>query len=157
MPELKTLDFKDTINGAEGRAYATINGNVELMFYLKKLEAKAEKKKNEGKTIGNRATQHKPTGWNGTGSMTIYYVTSIFRKMILEYIKTGKDTYFDIQVVNEDPTSSAGKQTIAIKKVNIDSSILAKLDVDSDSLDEEVSFTFEDYDILDEFSNPISQ
>jgi len=154
MGNSENLNFKDTISGAEGRAYATINGNVELMFYLKKWEAKAEKKKTEGKTIGNRATQHKAVGWNGTGTMTIYYVTSLFRKMILDYIKTGKDIYFDVQVVNEDSTSSTGKQTIAIKGVNIDSSIVAKLDVDSEVLDEEVAFTFEDYDILDEFSKP---
>lgn len=155
MPNLSTLDFKDTINGAEGRAYATIDGNVELMFYLKKLEAKIEKKKTEGKTLGNRATQHKANGWNGTGSMTIYYITSVFRKMLLEYIRTGKDTYFDIQVVNEDPTSNVGKQTTVIKKVNIDASVLAKLDVDSEAMEEEVAFTFEDFDILDEFGKPI--
>ena len=43
--------------------------------------------------------------------------------MMLEYIKTGRDTYFDIQVINEDPTSSVGKQTVVLKKVNIDSFI----------------------------------
>ncbi len=155
MNNLSSLDFKDTINGAEGRAYSTINGNIELMFYLKKFEAKIEKKKTEGKTMGNRATQHKANGWNGTGSLTIYYITSVFRKMLLEYIKTGKDTYFDIQLVNEDPTSSVGKQTTVVKKVNIDSSVLAKLDLDAEAMDEEVSFTFEDFDILDEFGNPI--
>lgn len=155
MNNLSTLNFKDTINGAEGRAYTTIDGNIELMFYLKKLEAKAEKKKTEGKTIGNRATQHKANGWNGTGSMTIYYITSKFREMMLDYIKTGRDVYFDIQIVNEDPTSDVGKQTIALKKVNIDSVVLAKIDVDAETLDEEVSFTFEGYEILDAFGQPI--
>lgn len=155
MPELGTLNFKDTINGSEGRAYTTINGNVELAFYIKKLTAKIDKKKSEGKTIGNRATQHKANGWNGTGSLTMYYVTTAFRKMMLEYIRTGKDTYFDVQVVNDDPTSSIGKQTVVIKKVNIDSVELAKLDLDSDALDEEVPFTFEDSEILDEFGKPI--
>jgi len=128
MGNSENLNFKDTISGAEGRAYATINGNVELMFYLKKWEAKAEKKKTEGKTIGNRATQHKAVGWNGTGTMTIYYVTSLFRKMILDYIKTGKDIYFDVQVVNEDSTSSTGKQTIAIKNMETGNSIEYSID-----------------------------
>lgn len=155
MNNLSTLNFKDTINGAEGRAYTTIDGNIELMFYLKKLEAKAEKKKTEGKTIGKRATQHKANGWKGTGTMTIYYITSKYREMMLDYIKTGKDVYFDIQTVNEDPTSDIGKQTIALKKVNIDSVILAKIDIDAETLDEEVSFTFEDYEILDAFGQPI--
>lgn len=37
------LKAGDTISGQEGRAYATINGQVEEMFYIKTIEAKAEK------------------------------------------------------------------------------------------------------------------
>lgn len=151
---LGTLDFKDTINGAEGKAYATIENNVELMFYLKKLEAKMEKKKTTGKTLGNRATQHKANGWEGTGTMTIHYVTSTFRKMMYDYAKTGRDLYFTVQVTNEDPTSTIGKQTVVLKKVNIDSTILTKLDVDAENMEEEVAFTFDDFDVLDEFQTP---
>lgn len=147
--------FKDTLNGAEGRAYATIDGNVELLAYLKKIDAKVEKEKSDGKTLGRRMTQHKAKGSKGSGTMTIYYITSVFRKMMSEYIKTGKDTYFDIQVVNEDPTSSVGKQTVVLKNVNIDSVTVAKIDIDSDALDEEIAFTFDDFTLLDEFGKPV--
>ena len=152
---MNLLDFKDTINGAEGRAYTTIDGNVELMCYLKKIEAKIEKTKTEGKVLGKRATQHKSTGLKYTGTMTIYYVTSLYRKLILDYKNTGRDIYMDIQIINDDPTSKIGKQTVVLKGVNIDSVVLAKLDVDSEAMDEEVPFTFEDFDILDEFGNPV--
>lgn len=74
---------------------------------------------------------------------------------MLEYIKTGKDTYFDIQVINEDPTSSIGKQTTVLKFVNLDEAFMAKVDVDSEYLDEGASFTYEDVDILDSFGKPI--
>ncbi|QOS98109.1 phage tail tube protein [Brevibacterium sp. JNUCC-42] len=148
------LKFEDTISGAGGRAYATINGRVEEMFYLKKFEAKMEKTKKEGKTLGYLGTQHKATGWKGTGSMTIYYVTSLFRQMMLDYMKTGKDIYFDVQIVNEDSTSSIGKQTVVIKGVNIDSITMVQLDIDSEELDEEVSFTWQGADILDSFVKP---
>ncbi|MCT4686084.1 phage tail tube protein [Vallitalea sp.] len=145
----------DTISGQEARAYTTINGQVEEMFYAKNLEATAEKNKAEIKTLGKRGTQHKATGWSGSGSMTIYYATSLFRKMMLDYIKNGKDIYFDIQVVNEDPTSSIGKQTTVLKNVNLDSVIMAQFDVDSDALEEDIDFTFDDVDILDEFNKPV--
>lgn len=145
----------DTISGQEARAYTTINGQVEEMFYAKNLEATAEKNKSEIKTLGKRGTQHKATGWSGSGSMTIYYATSMFRKMMLEYIKNGKDIYFDIQVINEDPTSSIGKQTTVLKNVNLDSVVMAQFDVDSDALEEDIDFTFDDVDILDEFGKPI--
>lgn len=148
------MKANDTLSGQEARAYTTIDGQVEEMFYAKNIEATVEKNKADVKTLGNRVTQHKATGWSGSGSMTIYYATSKFRKMMLEYIKNGKDVYFDIQVINEDPTSSLGKQTTVLKNVNLDSIIMAHFDVDSDALEEEISFTFDDVDILDEFNEP---
>lgn len=142
----------DAISGQEGRAYATINGSVEEMFYAKTIEATAEKNKAEFKALGRRGVQSKAIGWTGTGSMTIYYATPLFRQMMLDYIKTGKDTYFDMTIVNEDPNSDLGKQTIVLKNVNLDSVIMAKIDVDAEFLDEEISFTFDDVDMLDSFN-----
>lgn len=149
------MRLEDAISGQEGRAYATIDGQVEEMFYAKSIEAEAEKTKAEGKTIGKRGTQHKATGWNGTGSMTIYYATTMFRQMMLKYIKTGRDTYFDMTIVNEDPSSSIGRQTVVLKGVNLDKAIMAKIDIDSEFLDEDMDFTYEDVDILDEFGKPV--
>lgn len=144
----------DAISGQEGRAYATINGSVEEMFYAKSIEAKADKNKSDFKSLGRRGVQSKANGWKGTGSMSIYYATPVFRQMMLEYIKTGRDTYFDMQVVNEDPGSSIGRQTVTLKNVNLDSVVMAKLDVDAEFLDEDIDFTFDDVDILDSFVRP---
>ncbi|WP_458119791.1 phage tail tube protein [Paenibacillus sp. Z6-24] len=149
------LKAKDTISGQEGRAFATINNQVEEMFYIKTLEATVEKQKAEVKTLGRRGVQHKATGWSGSGTMTIFYMTSRFRQMMLDYMKTGVDTYFDIEVTNEDPTSSIGYQTIILRDVNLDSVIMASLDTESDALEEEVSFTFDGVDINQAFSAPV--
>ncbi|WP_046225574.1 phage tail tube protein [Paenibacillus dauci] len=148
------LKAKDTISGQEGRAFATINNQVEEMFYIKTLEATVEKQKAEVKTLGRRGVQHKATGWSGSGTMTIFYMTSRFRQMMLDYMKTGVDTYFDIEVTNEDPTSSIGYQTIILRDVNLDSVIMASLDTESDALEEEVSFTFDGVDINQAFGAP---
>lgn len=148
------LRANDALSGTEGRAFITLNGNVEELFYGKSIEATAEKNKAEMKVIGNRATQNKANGWKGTFTLNIYYATPLFRRMMIDYIKTGKDVYFDLQVVNEDNSSTIGKQTVVLKRCNIDSVILAKLDSDADFLDEEVSGTFEDVDMLDEFRMP---
>jgi len=145
----------DTISGQEGRAYATINGQVEEMFYIKSLEATIEKQKTEVRTLGKRGTQHKATGWSGSGTMTIYYVTTLFRQLMLDYVRNGKDTYFDVTIVNEDPTSSIGRQTVVLRGVNLDSVVAAKLDTEAEVLDEDVDFTFDDVDILDSFGKPI--
>lgn len=148
------LKASDTLSGQEGRAYATINGQTEEMFYVKTLEATVEKQKAEVKTLGRRGVQHKATGWSGSGTMTIFYMTSRFRQMMLEYMKTGIDQYFSIIVTNEDPSSSVGAQRIMLKDVNLDSVIMASLDTESDALEEEVSFTFEDVELVQPFSTP---
>ena len=146
----------DTISGQEGKATAVINGNVEDMFFVKTLEATFEKTKAEVKSLGHRGVQHKGTGWSGSGSLTLYYVSSLFRSLALKYAKEGIDTYFDITVVNDDPTSTIGKQTVVLYNCNLDSLALAKLDTESDVLEEDIDFTFDDFDILDSFGKPIA-
>ncbi|MGO4181376.1 phage tail tube protein [Paenibacillus sp. TAF43_2] len=146
------LNAGDTISGREGRAYTIINGLQEEMFYIKTLEASIEKQKAEIKTLGHRGLQHKATGWSGTGTMTIYYVTSKFRKMMLDYVNTGVDAYFDISIINEDPSSATGKQTVFLHKVNLNKVIIGKLDTESEALEEELEFTFEGLDIAEQFS-----
>lgn len=150
---MKTLNAPDTISGREGRAYAKINGNNEELFFAKSVEASVEKSKSEVKAIGKRMTGHKTTGANGTGSMTLYYLTPLFRQMLKEWKDTGVDIYFDLVIENDDPASSAGKQSILLMGCNLDSVVLAKLDGDSDApLDEDADFTFENFDILEAFN-----
>ena len=150
---MKTLNAPDTISGKEGRAYAKINGNNEELFMAKTIEANVEKNKSEIKAIGKRMTGHKTTGANGSGSMTPSYMTPLFRAMIKQWKETGVDVYFDMVVENDDQESSAGKQSTLLIGCNLDSVVLAKLDGDSDdALDEDVDFTFEDFDILTPFA-----
>ena len=41
---------------------------------------------------------------------------------------------------------------MVLKNCNLDSVVLARLDVDADNLDEEVSFTFDGAELLDSFA-----
>ncbi len=152
-----TLKAWDAINGAEGICYAVIDGNQEEMIYVKNIEAKIEKVKSEIKVLGQTGAKHKANGWKGSGTMNMYYVTSAFRRMMVEYIKTGKDTYFDLYIINEDPSSEIGKQQIWLKQVNIDSIVIGKLDIDSTELDEDIHFTFNDVKIMQEFDKVVGE
>lgn len=152
-----TLKARDTINGALGTAYAIINGNREPLLYLQDIEANIEKSKREIKVLGNAGTKHKASGWNGTGAMNIYYSTSLFRKLMVEYMKTGKDTYFDILIENYDPSSEIGRQSVMLKNVNLDTSSITKLDINSTELSESIGFTFEGVELLESFTEPIGE
>ena len=156
------LKAGDVISGQEAVATMLVKNadgstTVENMFWAKNLEATAEIKKTEVYTLGKRGAQNKPNGWSGSGNMTIYYVTSLFRRMALQYIKTGVPVYFDMTVTNNDPGSTVGSQTTVLKSCSLDSVILAKFDVESEVLDESVDFTFDDVDLLDQFQAPILQ
>ncbi len=153
------LKAGDTISGQEAAASMLVKSpdgstSVENAFWAKNLEATVDVEKTDVYTLGKHGAQHKPNGWTGSGSMTIYYITSLFRKMVLQYIKTGVPAYFDLTVTNNDPGSSVGTQTVILKNCTLDSVIVAKFDVESEVLDESVEFTFDDVDILDEFVAP---
>lgn len=142
-----------TLSGKEGRAFATIDGENVDLFFAKSISASVEKHKSTVKAIGKRMDGHKTSGGEGTGSMTIYYMTPYFRRMLREYLDTGVDVYFNMTISNTDPASSAGSQTALLIDCNLDSVMIAQLDADSDDpLEEDMDFTFEDYRMLEEFT-----
>lgn len=146
------LKAEQIVSGQAGRAYANIDGRNQELLYLKSIDATVTKRKTAVRTLGHTGDQYKAAGWSGKGKMVIYYMTSLFREQMLQYMKSGKDSYFDIVVINEDENAGAGRQTVVLKNCNLDSVMLAKLDVEADNLDEEVSFTFDGAEILDSFS-----
>lgn len=148
------LKARDTISGQEGTAFIEIDGRNEEMFYLKNINAIVEKQKVQIRTLGKRGDQNKTTGWAGTGSATIYGITSTFVKLALDYIKNGRDVYVNIMVTNEDPTSSVGRQSVLLVDVNFDSYPITLLDVDADAIEQDLDFTFDDLDLLEAFKAP---
>lgn len=150
------LREQDTISGKQAKAYVTLNGRQEELFYAKSLEATIEKNKADVPVLGKTNVGKKAAGWSGTGTLTIYYLSSEFRKLTREYIETGRDFYFDLLVVNDDPASNAGKQSVILKNCNLDSIIAAKFDATSDDmLEEELSFTFDDF-VIEEAFRPLA-
>ena len=149
------MNGKDAISGSLGKCFVTIGNNRYNFMQAISLEASMEKTKTEVPILGKTGKGNKATGWKGTGSAKFHFNTSIFRELLQNYAKTGEDMYFDIQIVNEDPTSSVGKQTIMLIGCNMDSGLIAKFDADADYLDDEFDFTFEDWKLMDKFT-PLS-
>lgn len=150
------LKVENTISGTEGSIIATIDGEVKELAECSTITLHIDKNKAQFKTIGYRGTQSKTTGWSGTGSMTISYVTSRWAKMLIDYAKTGKDTYFSLLITNDDATAEAlGAQRVRATGCNIDGADVAKLSANDEFLSTDISFTFNDIDLLDEFNDVI--
>ena len=148
------LKAMDVISGQEAVATMNVNGTIVDLFFAKSVEATFNKEKVDVRTLGNRAKQKKTVGWEGTGSMTVYYCSTVFREMAVEYIKTGKDLFFDLVITNNDATSTIGSQTIALYDVNLDSTVLAKFDTESQVMDESMNFSFTGAEIIESFDIP---
>lgn len=145
------MNGKDAISANLAECFATINGTRYNLMQAINLEASMEKTKAEVPILGKTGKGNKATGWKGTGSATFHFNTSIFRKAMKEFKDSGKDFYFDIQITNKDETSSVGRQTIILKDCNLDSILLTKFDADGEYLEENMDFTFEDWEMPEEF------
>ncbi len=150
---MQSMNAKDAVSASLAECFVTIEGNRYNFMQAINLEASIEKTKSEIPILGRTGKGNKTTGWKGSGSATFHYNTSIFREQLYRYKETGQDVYFDIQITNEDPTSSVGRQTIVLKDCNVDGGILAKFDADAEYLDEELDFTFEDWEMPEQFSH----
>ena len=118
---IRTMLAKDVISAKLASAYVTVDGNRYLLFQAKSLEATIEKEKEEVAILG-RLMKGK-----------------------------GVDTYFDLQVVNNDPTSEAGKHTVILTGCNIDKGTVAGFDAEGKWLEDEISFTFEGIKVPEKF------
>ena len=147
-----TMKGKCALSAKLAECFVTSGTNRYNFMQAINFEAKFEKTKTEVPILGKTGSGNKSSGWKGTGSATFHYNTCIFRKMMLDFKNTGEDVYFEIQVTNEDPTSSAGRQTVVFVDCNIDGGILAKFDADGEYLDEDMDFTFEDFKMPETFN-----
>ena len=148
----KILQAPDTINGRLGVVYAEIDGRQIELMELSNITATVTKNKTDFRTIGTLNTQNKATGWSGTGSATIRYISSRWGKLMERYAHDHVDTYFTINIVNEDPGSSTGRQRVQLLGCNFDSIDIAKIDIEADILTQDIDFTFDDFNILDSFN-----
>lgn len=141
-----TMQAKDTVSSKLAECFLTINGRRYNFMQMINAEFTFEKNKTEVAILGKTGTGNKSTGWKGTFSATMHYNQSIIRQMMIDFKNTGEDVYFDAEITNEDPTSSAGKQSMVFIGCNIDGGTLAKFDASSDDpLDEDMDGTFEDF------------
>lgn len=151
MADTAIMKGKDAISGSLAKCFVTIENKRYNFMQAINVKAEMEKNKVEVPILGKTGKGNKAAGWKGTGSATFHFNTSIFREILQEYTRTGKDLYFDMQIVNEDPTASVDKQTIMLIDCNLDGGIIAQFDADADYLEDEFDFTFEDWKLMDKF------
>lgn len=145
---------RDALNGKEGIAFATIDGEVHQIFSFINFQFKATFNEVPMKVVGTRKIQKKTTGIEFGGSFTVYMGSPYWAEIADKYSKTGQSTYFEMQLTIDDPNTTVGKLTVVIRKCKVTEMDLMKLDANADFLDQAVSFTALDFDILENFKMP---
>lgn len=149
---MSLMNAKDAVYGSLAECFVTIGDERYAFMSLTEFESKWEVNITDVPILGKVGMGHKAAGGKGTWSGTAHYNQSVFRKMADTYQKTGVMPYFEIQVSNEDPTSAVGRQTILHHGCLCDTFVLAKLQAGEELLDEELSGTFESWDMPEMFT-----
>lgn len=145
----------DTISSKEGKAYITIDGSNRELFEISKLTAQLDLTVQTRNMLGHRMTQHKVTGAEGTGSMTMYFMNSDMLKLAIKYIKEGKYGGLKLQVRNEDSQSTIGSQEVVLLNVLLKTIPITTLDDQSDDpITIDTDFTFDSLEGLSYFDLP---
>lgn len=165
MAKSGIMNAKDTVSGALAQCTVKIPYDLKtnkrltdgstctyVLMQATKVEAKFDKNKVEVPILGKTGKGNKSVGWKGTGTATFHYNTTLFRRLLKLYADTGEDIYFDMTIINEDKSTAVGKQTIVLVDCNLDGGIIAKFDAGTEVLDEDASFTFEDFRIGKDFT-----
>ena len=146
---------KDTVNGAEGKIFITVDGkNIEVAC-MRNITTNAEIQGEDMRVIGTRTIQNKANGAKQTGTGNIYYGSNLFTDMVLDYINTGVMPQFDIQITNYDPTTTIGQQTMAYYGSQLTRTIpLSILNDEEAMLNYDFNFTYTRVARLNKFNDP---
>jgi len=147
--------LSDTLSAKEGKAYITIDGQNRELFEISALTAQIDLTVQERRMLGHRMTQHKVVGATGTGSMTMYFMNSQMLNQAIQYLRTGNYKGLKVQVKNEDPQSTIGKQEVVLSNVILATIPVTTLDDQSDDpITFDTDFTFDDIEVLEGFKLP---
>lgn len=131
------------INGT----FAEVWINDVLVDEISAFQAKIEFDKEDIDICGEMMTQHKITGYSGTGSMTLKKTNSRMIKLLANFMKDGLEP--DVTIVGKlaDP-GNGGSERISISGVSFDD--LTLFDFEVKTLGEvECPFTFTKYKFID--------
>lgn len=137
---------KNVINGTFGEVW--IDG--DLVASAKKLTAEVEIEFEDINIPRRLGTHKKMTGYEGTGEVEMYHITSRLMTRITEDLQNGKQTEVSIISKLADP-DALGHERVLIKDAVLSNIVLA--DWEAKAIGERtVNFTFTEWQFLDEIN-----
>lgn len=146
-------DYVPSANQAE--IFITVDGNRHLCAMARNFEGKLNIKTKEVPILGNSIDGRKEQKGEGKFKMTIYKCTPMFDDICETFKNTGRVPRFDIQVTNDDASTTIGRDTKIYKNCLIDGDILLnKVDDGGDFIEQEVEGYYSDYEVVEKYKRP---
>lgn len=146
------MDARDAIAGALANCYITIGGNRYNFLSMTEFSATYKPNIVDVPILGRVNKGHKIVGGSGEWSGKANYNQSILRKVMKKYQDSGYFPPIEIQVENEDQSSSVGRQSTILKGCLLDSVVVAKFTAGENLLDEDISGTFDSFELPETFN-----
>lgn len=149
-------DIRESVDLNAGKVYIIQNGVIEEEPGVLKISTKRSIKTRSRTPLGSRIEQTKATKLSNSGVMTIdAWASARFNTMVDEFEETGKMPLFDVQVVNEDTSTTVGKRVVRYYNCMLKDDIdLSKLEDSDDAFTLDINFSFESKKTLEDFKRP---
>ena len=148
------MHARDAVYGSEAKIFVTLTGRRYNFLHMTEFESKAAINVKQVPILGKVGFGNKAAGMTYNWTGTAHFNQSVFRRVTKHYQDTGEMPYFEIQVTNEDRTASVGRQTIVHYDCLITGEvILAKFMAGEELLMEDLSGTFERFDMPNTFDD----
>ena len=134
---------EEILQGVDGRIWM----NDDKQGNCKSVEIKVNLEYEEIDIPGERMKQHRYMGGSGEGTMSGYKIDSRFIKLLADGVKSGEMPKVKIVAKLADQPGKKA-QRIVVTDVQFNELMLAQYEQGSNT-EEEVSFTFGDFDIID--------
>lgn len=146
------MESNDALAGSQASCYVTIDGSRYKFLQMTEFSATYKPNIIDVPILGRVNKGHKTVGGSGEFSGKAHYNQSILRKVMKTYQDTGYMPYMEFQIENEDASSSVGRQSAILKGCLLDSVVVAKFAAGENLLDEDISGTFDKFELPEEFT-----
>ena len=162
MPHTPFLHIEKTVNGQEGQLFAWMPNEAGVieqvnLFHCKDIVANMNINMTSLRVLGYLGEQEKPTGWKGTGSLTLYYGTHHWTRLLEYYKTTGILPPLTVLMINDDPNvtdrfGNVVRQQLQLRGVMIGGGLLGALNVNSQVLESPFPFSFRDFHYIESYA-----
>lgn len=160
-----SLESRDILNSNEGELwmFSPTNNQYRRMGEVRNITATLNVDNQDFRLLGEIMHRHKAVGMSGEFSCTIYTGTPEFTEWLASWKSSAASLNnvgsrrFRIIAKMADTETGVGSRQVILKECLFNGTQLFKLDTEPGILDEELSGTFDDFQIIENFSEMPNQ